>query len=421
MSLGEQIWQDVQDIVSKKSKEFRVQMDSNVHCMDVGISALKASDPSMDYALKERLHRLFRRNFQNTTSLDDGLLLARDTKRKDRTFFVEDPVWGDYIVAPSYSALQTRVSAFLKSSNIPTNFTGVTETGKTTTNIGHLSLKESSAATTPLESKLSILLEALQGIPVASTLVAGRIKYLQNAHKADTSYAFNRKNFDLQSFEKVLGTGTVLVTLQTATKNANLAKIEAAIEQELRTYFTSEKTKNMFIRVKGSNSIIEDIAAALMAALSGKPLGPGSKHARKPAKKTRTDLLSKKSGTKNSPVRHNVRDLGGRFYSLTSLENLLNANLVQQVKQNMGDGSRRDILNLRTGRFAESVKVDRLSQSREGMISVFYSYMKNPYATFSRGGQQERPYTRDPKLLIAKSIRDIASSRVANRLRSVNV
>jgi hypothetical protein len=87
----------------------------------------------------------------------------------------------------------------------------------------------------------------------------------------------------------------------------------------------------------------------------------------------------------------------------------------------MGDGSRRDILNLRSGRFAESVKVERLSQSREGMITAFYSYMKNPYATFSRGGQQERPYTRDPKLLIAKSIREIASQQVANRLRAVNV
>jgi len=87
----------------------------------------------------------------------------------------------------------------------------------------------------------------------------------------------------------------------------------------------------------------------------------------------------------------------------------------------MGTGSRRDILNLRTGRFAESVKVERLSESRQGMITAFYSYMRNPYATFSAGGRQESPKTRDPKLLIAKSIREIAAQAVTNRLRAVNV
>lgn len=107
--------------------------------------------------------------------------------------------------------------------------------------------------------------------------------------------------------------------------------------------------------------------------------------------------------------------------SLTSLQNLLNASLVEQVKRNMGSGNRRDILNLDTGRFAESVKVERLSESRQGMITAFYSYMKYPYATFSRGGRQERPFSRDPKLLIAKSIREIAAEQVQNRLRAVNI
>ena len=86
----------------------------------------------------------------------------------------------------------------------------------------------------------------------------------------------------------------------------------------------------------------------------------------------------------------------------------------------MGDGSRKDILNYRTGRFAASVKVDRLSQSREGMITAFYSYMKNPYQTFEPGYKQGAPKTRDPKLLIARSIREIAQTQVANRMRAVS-
>jgi hypothetical protein len=107
--------------------------------------------------------------------------------------------------------------------------------------------------------------------------------------------------------------------------------------------------------------------------------------------------------------------------NLTHLQNLINQSLVERVKQNMGPGNRRDVLNLRSGRFAESVKVERMSQSREGMITAFYSYMKNPYTTFSQGGRQENPKSRDPKLLIAKSIREIATAQVANRLRSVSV
>ena len=106
--------------------------------------------------------------------------------------------------------------------------------------------------------------------------------------------------------------------------------------------------------------------------------------------------------------------------SAIKLQNLLNQKLVETVKQNMGGGNRRDILNLRTGRFAESVKAQRVSQSRRGMISVFYSYMRNPYATFSAGGEQSRPSSRDPKLLISKSIRQIAAELMITNLRSID-
>lgn len=106
---------------------------------------------------------------------------------------------------------------------------------------------------------------------------------------------------------------------------------------------------------------------------------------------------------------------------LLALENLLNGNLVQTVKQNMGTGSRRDILNLRSGRFAESVKLQRLTQGREGMITAYYSYMQNPYATFSGGGKQQYPRSRDPKLLISRSIRELAIQAKVTRLRAILV
>lgn len=87
----------------------------------------------------------------------------------------------------------------------------------------------------------------------------------------------------------------------------------------------------------------------------------------------------------------------------------------------MGDGRRRDILNFRTGRFATSAKVERLTQSQAGMITAFYTYMKNPYQTFEVGFEQGSPKSRNPKLLIAKSIAEIAAIKVGNRMRSVSI
>lgn len=116
-----------------------------------------------------------------------------------------------------------------------------------------------------------------------------------------------------------------------------------------------------------------------------------------------------------------IRNQQGRFTSLASLQTMLNLALHDQIQKNMGTGSRRDVLNYRTGRFAKSAQVTNMSQSREGMISAYYTYMKNPYATFSEGGAQASPRSRDPKLLISKSIREILSTQVKNRMRAVLV
>lgn len=107
--------------------------------------------------------------------------------------------------------------------------------------------------------------------------------------------------------------------------------------------------------------------------------------------------------------------------NLSSLQNILNASLHDRIRSNMGTGDRSDVLNYRTGRLAKSARVERLTQSRAGMITAFYTYMKNPYATFSAGGRQESPKSRDPKLLISKSIREIAQEQAYNRMRAVLV
>jgi hypothetical protein len=418
MSVGEEIWKDIQDIVNKSTNTFRVRMDANVHCMDVGIQALKASDPSIDYATKEKLHRLFRKNFLFTfDSLEEGILHSKDSDNIDRTCFVEDRQLGDYIVGPSYSTLQRRVASILKTSDIGSVFTGTDENGKTTTNIGHLSLEESSAATTPLEAKLKRLLDVVESTPIASALVSSKINQLHKYHNIGTSYRFNRKNFDFKNLENILGSGVVLVTLQTSIKNNQLAILEKSIDQELRSYFKNEKFHKKLLKLHGSNTIPEDIAGAFKAILRGDTTVVGSKHAAKAPKTTSSSLLNKASTSISKPSA--IKSTTPTTVNLVNLQNFINKHLQSVISANMGDGRRKDILNYRTGRFAASAKVERMSQSRQGMITAFYSYMQNPYGTFSKGGKQSIPPSRDPKLLIAKSIREIAAEKVSNRMRSV--
>ena len=110
--------------------------------------------------------------------------------------------------------------------------------------------------------------------------------------------------------------------------------------------------------------------------------------------------------------------------NLPNLLFLINSQLQDVISANMGDGNSRNVLNYRTGRFASSAKVATLSENRQGMITAFYSYMKYPYSTFSSGppvGKQSKPASRDPKLLISTSIRQIAQQVVGNKLRAVSL
>ena len=115
-----------------------------------------------------------------------------------------------------------------------------------------------------------------------------------------------------------------------------------------------------------------------------------------------------------------VRDVA-TLYSLANLQQLINDSLQNVISAKMGGGGATNVLNYRTGRFAASAKVERMSSSREGMITAFYTYMKNPYQTFEPGYRQGTIKSRDPKLLISESIREIAATRVANRMRAVSV
>lgn len=202
-------------------------------------------------------------------------------------------------------------------------------------------------------------------------------------------------------------------------------KVKKTVENILK----DNETIQTLVTAEGSDSILTSIEKTIVNTIKGKSLPTKSKTISKDKTVVKVKSGKQTGKQKVSIPRIKKTKLSSRPVSDTKIPRqtpvnlvaLLNARLRDAIVANMGTGNRTDVLNYRTGRFADSVEVNRVSTSRQGMITAFYTYMKNPYATFSKGGRQEFPRTRDPKALISKSIREIAQGFVSNQLRAVNV
>lgn len=253
----------------------------------------------------------------------------------------------------------------------------------------------------------------------------GKAKYLVELQpKATNQGSAKEVQATLGTIKKIFSPGNI-------TEEALLSLIDS-----LKDKVSDSKFQQDLLNMKSSPSFKHMIRDVLVGILSGaeKDLSYTARNVyvgtkkqktadlsaiRKEAKKKVAEATKVKAKLNAKPIARNIEIASPP--STTDLLTLLNANLYEQIKKNMGTGSSRDVLNFRSGRLARSASVERISESRNGMITAFYTYMKNPYATFSVGGAQQFPKSRDPKLLISKSIREIAATQVQNRLRAVLV
>lgn len=280
----------------------------------------------------------------------------------------------------------------------------------------------------PLSSKLEASLKA-RGNPHIQALVKTALERLAEI-QAEVTYTYT----NTIPSKLLKGRGTLVLSLHVYNRNNDYARKEGAIYNKLiadmKEELISSLTPRQLAKIPGSDTMEQDIVSvvsnSILAALGSKtktlkPHEPvtgktNTKRAKVSAKVASKDTsLPKKSKSGSLPLKNIATT------NLTNLQNLINSQLQDVVSANMGDGNSRNVLNYRSGRLAASAKVERLSESRAGMITAFYSYMKNPYATFSEGGKQASPKSRDPRLLISRSIREIAAEQVANRLRTVVV
>lgn len=200
-----------------------------------------------------------------------------------------------------------------------------------------------------------------------------------------------------------------------------------AIKDTAVGYFTSSPTIRQLIGELLANSIKTGKTKSRAptkgsASIKGKPALFANKKISKPAKNPGKIKLPQTTKTSSDTVAmSNMGNTTVAPVNLLNLMNIINTHLQNVISSNMGDGSSKNVLNYRTGRFAASAQVERLSYGKEGTITAFYNYMKNPYATFSAGGKQSKPISRDPKILISASIREIAQTIVSNKLRAVAI
>jgi hypothetical protein len=124
-----------------------------------------------------------------------------------------------------------------------------------------------------------------------------------------------------------------------------------------------------------------------------------------PSKRKKKTTLTVKNKTK-IPVASQTKST----LNLNALKAEINAKLSMTVIKNMGTPA----LENRTGRFARSVEVTDVIQTPKGFPSIGYTYQKGPYQTFEPGFAQGS-IQRDPRVVISKSIREIAKELIVGR------
>lgn len=277
------------------------------------------------------------------------------------------------------------------------------------------------------------LLQALVSLPQNDSRAFQRLqlKFSRETGQANTRVKI-RKQFSGSKliFELLVEHGLAVGIPETQADNLTKAKLERAFLAGKGLTAKLRDNTYSFINLETSKSMVQYLGELIPHIL---------KTGKSPASYNKTSTIAQstninitkvtlanvaKSSNYKSKISNNSKTKAVAasktgLTNLAKLQALLDSSLEATIKKNMGSGSRRDILNLRSGRLAESVKVTKLSPSRQGMVTAFYTYMRNPYATFSQGGKQQYPRSRDPKLLISGSIREIAKQMAVTRLRAV--
>jgi hypothetical protein len=202
---------------------------------------------------------------------------------------------------------------------------------------------------------------------------------------------------------------TVRLKLELGVENL-AASAKEKLDHKLQSKKLIDALEKIAVEGETSPSSIKTVSNAVSRQLRGKK----AKNIKNKSRASNTYKNPKKGRrTKTGKMPPQPRTAGGQFTSAMNIQAILDQRIKQQVQDNMGEGG---ALVNRTGRFAQSVSVEKVMQSRQGTLTAFYTYMKAPYQTFERGFKQGS-LRRDPRKLIAASIREIARETLNHKLQ----
>ena len=195
----------------------------------------------------------------------------------------------------------------------------------------------------------------------------------------------------------------------------------------IRTYF-QKRGPAFLANMPGSSTMVQKASAVILGPLveingakvrleatidpkkvklksKGAPSLNGTTKKSKPRKKKRAQRPTLTRGTVTKAKQSTV--------STATLLGVLNSRINDVVANNMGTPRLENV----TGRFAASVRITDVSKTTKGFPSIGYTYMRNPYSVYeATSGSRFSSTERDPRILIDKSIREIAAELAMGRI-----
>ena len=277
-------------------------------------------------------------------------------------------------------------------------------------------------------------LASSQGIDLAKT--PGLDDYLESQF---TEYGISLKNIEI--IKEVLVDYQALVTkkgdlradyipiitFQDFYANRGIdAREEKLILDIVRKFFTQTITAQGLVDMEGSRSLrqqIEDVIVdplvkasknkRIKTTVKRRAVAPKAGRKKAPSQKLKAGtavIAAKRKAAKKSFARKPAKDTQRSMFSVIAL---INEKLPTAVQKNM----REPALENRSGRFANSVRIMEVTETRKGFPSLGYTYDKDPYEVFEQG-RGRAPWAnanRDPRALIDKSIREVAANLALGR------
>lgn len=216
-----------------------------------------------------------------------------------------------------------------------------------------------------------------------------------------------------------------IITFQSQEDNQADKVLEQELVRLLRKFIKSEGFDKVLVEMKGSPSIVDQIESHLLDQLTPKSKKVKVKRKKRVSQKVSGSVTEKNKNykeskrkvvkkAKKSVKRGKIKTKTTRNEALSVKEIIpfINAQLAETVEANMGSPA----LNYRTGRFAESARVVRATETAKGYPSLEYTYQLYPYQFFeSSSGSKWASIDRDPRTLIDRSIREIAQEFAVGR------